>query len=323
MKKGRQFEKFVQLIQESFKDSPSTEIYSNYKLETIKGRKREFDVFIKSSLNNYEINIAIECKDQKRPISVDKIEAFHSKCQRFKGISKKVFVTSGEYQADSIDAAKEFDIELYHLSEISQKIVVSWISLVLLKPVYKLKAPYNIGINDSEDKLTGINLEEDPLMYYYDTSEKPIRMTFFLWDNIIVERQKEIQSCMIFDFIRNKNIHKSLITTIPFKMPVKGLYLLNSEGRKLKISQIDAEVICWFDEVNVKFDDARKYQNHTTKNVEASLISFEIGSGNKYELVFTSNNEFSAFYTSEDNEQKKLKLLLTYDPRTDKFEYPE
>jgi len=89
MNNGKQIEKLVRLIQEALKDFPGTQIFSNYKITNNSGRKREIDVLLKTNINGYEIIIAIECKDYKTPIPVEKIEAFNSKCQRIKGISKK------------------------------------------------------------------------------------------------------------------------------------------------------------------------------------------------------------------------------------------
>lgn len=73
---GKQLEHIVCLIEESFKDSQNTTIYSNHKIQNKDGRNREFDILITTKVNEYEINIAIECKDYKSKVSVDKIEAF-------------------------------------------------------------------------------------------------------------------------------------------------------------------------------------------------------------------------------------------------------
>ncbi|MCB0853259.1 MAG: restriction endonuclease, partial [Bacteroidetes bacterium] len=112
---------------------------------------REIDILIKSSINGMEILIAIECKNFKKPIPVEKIEAFHSKCLRIKGISKKVFVSSNGYQADAFGAAKDFEIDLYHLNEISQNAIVEWLPQIKqLNANIKIKLPYKISIDKDE-----------------------------------------------------------------------------------------------------------------------------------------------------------------------------
>ena len=86
MNDGKKLEQLVRFVQETLKNVPDTEIFSNYKIENISGRKREIDVFIKSQINGMDIKIAIKCKDYKNAIPVEKIEAFNSKCQRINGI---------------------------------------------------------------------------------------------------------------------------------------------------------------------------------------------------------------------------------------------
>lgn len=141
MNDGKKLEQLVRFVQETLKNVPDTEIFSNYKIENISGRKREIDVFIKSQINGMDIKIAIECKDYKNAIPVEKIEAFNSKCQRINGISKKIFVATNGYQADAIEAARDFDIELYNLIDISKKQITEWLPIKQLNPNIKLQPP--------------------------------------------------------------------------------------------------------------------------------------------------------------------------------------
>lgn len=83
MNDGRKVEKLVRLIQEAIKDFPNVEIFSNYEIKNKSGRKREIDVLLKTTVNSFEIIIAIECKDYKNAVPVEKIEAFNSKMKLF------------------------------------------------------------------------------------------------------------------------------------------------------------------------------------------------------------------------------------------------
>jgi len=125
-KKGKSLENIIALIQETLKDSPNTNVFKNYKIENTAGRDREIDVLIKSNINGFNMKIAIECKDYKARVSVEKIEAFDSKCRRIKGINKKVFISSNGFQLDAINAAKEFDIELQIASNLDSNFVANW-----------------------------------------------------------------------------------------------------------------------------------------------------------------------------------------------------
>ena len=189
MEKWKKFEKLVRLIQEALKNIPDTQIFSNYKIENTSGNKREIDILLKSSINNFELLIAIECKDYKTRIPVEKIEAFNSKCQRIKGISKKVFVSSKGYQLDAIEAAKDFEIELYNLDEINKKDVESWFPIRQLKANYLLKPPHGLVFNAEQSKVNKLPRDKEVTIYFKEDKE-PIPITGFLWNNVIFEQQK-------------------------------------------------------------------------------------------------------------------------------------
>ena len=55
MNNGKRLEKLVRLIQEALKDYPNTEIFSNYKIKNNSGRKREIDVLLKTTVNNFDL----------------------------------------------------------------------------------------------------------------------------------------------------------------------------------------------------------------------------------------------------------------------------
>ena len=84
VKDGKNIERLIKLIHESLKEIPNTRIYPNHRIKNTSGRKREIDLYVSCQLQNLEINIAIECKDYERAVSVKEIEAFYSKCLRIK-----------------------------------------------------------------------------------------------------------------------------------------------------------------------------------------------------------------------------------------------
>ena len=100
--RGKKFERVNRLIQETFKDSSSTEILSNYKIESEAGQKNEIDILIVSKVNGFDVKIAIECKDFAKKIPIEKIDAFESKCNRINKINTKVFISSNGYQKGAI-----------------------------------------------------------------------------------------------------------------------------------------------------------------------------------------------------------------------------
>lgn len=135
MRKGKLLECTLRIVQESLKDKDDTEIYSNHEIINSAGRRREFDIVIKSFINGFNLTVVMECKDYAGPVAVEKIEAFHSKCLRIPEINKKVFVSRRGFQADAIKAAEEFGIETYEVEDVEEELIKSWFSVSLIKPV--------------------------------------------------------------------------------------------------------------------------------------------------------------------------------------------
>lgn len=128
-KKYTIFEKVNHLIQESFRSDTSTEILCNYRIKNRRGKRREIDILIKSIVNSTPIQIAIECKDHKRVVGEPSIEAFKAKCESIPNIHKRIFVSAKGYSRGAIDAAFDYDIDLYKLEEMDIDTVKNWFIL--------------------------------------------------------------------------------------------------------------------------------------------------------------------------------------------------
>jgi len=167
MKKSKLFEKVVQIVQESYRDHPNTEITHQYKIPNISGRKREIDILIETRVNNIEIKVAIECKDHSRKIEAKEIEAFHSKCLRIPEINKKLFVSRKGYAADAINAAKDFGVELLLLENLSIESFKDWLTIPMIRQI------------DVMREFVGLALEftEEPKIEFEVTDEITIKET--------------------------------------------------------------------------------------------------------------------------------------------------
>jgi predicted helicase len=152
-KKGKGLEKVIQLIEETLKDSPETIIHKNHKVKNSGGRMREFDVFIESKVNGYDIKIAIECKDYKTAIPAEKIEAFETKCNRVKSISKKVFISTNGFQAEAINVAKDCGIELRIASKLNSNLIASWFPIVKINIKLLTGGSVQIFLTEDEEYL--------------------------------------------------------------------------------------------------------------------------------------------------------------------------
>ena len=166
MNDGKQLEKLVRLVQETFKNVSETEIYSRYRIPNLSGRNREIDVYIETIVNGAQIKIAIECKDYKHPIPVKEIEAFYGKCKRIKGITKKIFVSSNGFQADAKNAAKDFNISLYEFQNVTIDVVQSWLPHVnQAKPSFLLLPSFGLHFEGDESNLPVLDPEQEVTIY--------------------------------------------------------------------------------------------------------------------------------------------------------------
>jgi hypothetical protein len=85
-------------------------------------------------MNDEAINIAVECKDHSRKVSVSHIEAYITKCDRVPNIHKKIFVSRKGYTSGAIQAAADRDIVLYTLQDLDTANIMDWLGVVMISP---------------------------------------------------------------------------------------------------------------------------------------------------------------------------------------------
>ena len=316
MNKGRKAEKLVRLIQEAIKNFPNVEIFSNYKIKNISGRKREIDVFLKTKINSFEIIVAIECKDYKTSVPAEKIEAFNSKCLRIPGISKKIFVATNGFQADAINGAKHFDIELYNLNEIEYQDIINWFPIKQLKARYLLKPPHGLEMDADESEIVNISKDVEPTIHFYDNTPS-LSLTAFLWNSIIFENQRQLKAILLYDFMKyegNLNYQK----IIPFECEINGIYVLGVNDKKIDITRIKSEIVGWLEETPAKIVGARSYQKCNSETI-AEIVSIDSEKGESADIVFTKENDFKIFHTDDKGNVTQLQTLFEFDSKTGKL----
>src|SRR5712692_1105934 len=80
--------------------------------EKIKGR--QFDVVIRFRIGSYDYVTGIECRDKKRPVSAEQVEALVTKSSDA-GIDKAVMASSSGFQSGALVVAERHNIGLYTL----------------------------------------------------------------------------------------------------------------------------------------------------------------------------------------------------------------
>lgn len=77
---------------------------------------RQFDVAIRFTNGPHDYLTLVECKDQKLPLPVEKVDAFATKARDAKA-NKAVVISRAGFQSGCIDVAKRHGIDLFRLNE--------------------------------------------------------------------------------------------------------------------------------------------------------------------------------------------------------------
>lgn len=319
MENWKQIEKLTRLIQETLKDIPQTKIYSNYKLTNIAGSKREIDILIISSINGMEIKIAIECKDYKTSIPVEKIEAFNSKCLRIHGISKKVFVSTSGYQSDAQKAARDFDIQLYSINDLSKENILLWFPIRQLNTVIKVKLPLSIHIHANKKVINKLPKDYNLIVHYRDKKDISIHVVGLVWNRFVREKQNEIRSYLMLNFLKRKQtdpIDKKF--DLPFSMQLQGVHTLDIEGNKVFIEKIEGKIAAWFVDEPAKVSSAIAYNDEMGQS-HAKAITLDIGNEESADIIF-AKDKMEMFHTDTLGNIYQLKPIAKYDPKSDNLE---
>src|SRR5581483_3827416 len=114
VKKGR----IVEQIVAAFHDYPNVEIQRNVFLK-VQGegkRRREIDVLVTGNLAGHTVQIAVECKNESKPIGVQKIDEFIGKLKDV-GIPCKqgIYVSASGYTEGAIERAIKEGIKPFTL----------------------------------------------------------------------------------------------------------------------------------------------------------------------------------------------------------------
>lgn len=140
MSDGKDYEKFVQSLQQALLDSEAItnqktiEVEINKKIKDNCGVNREFDLYWEYELAGVTYKTIIECKDYKSKISVEKIDALIGKIKDIPDL-KPIFATKTGYQSGAETKAKSNKMELLIVREQNDSDWVSEDGTPLIKEV--------------------------------------------------------------------------------------------------------------------------------------------------------------------------------------------
>lgn len=286
MKKGKLLEITLRIVQESLKDKEDTQILSNFKIANTSGRKREFDIVVKAFINKFELLIAIECKDYNTAVTVEKIEAFHSKCLRIPQIHKKIFVSKNGFQVDAINAAKDFGIELYRIEDFKEEVLKDWLSVCAIKPVSRFIDFKKIRVW-TNPTLTNPEFNYDSIIYDDKTNEKQNVQDFIV--NLLKQN----------DFYRH------------------SIYISNGDDKQDRVNDYSIEIESLENKFLLNVNNEKYY---LTKMYVIFSLTERIFNGKvQVQKIISDEKEMSTVITHETDGQESLKLVLK-DNNPNKFD---
>lgn len=127
---GRQYELFVQEIQQAILNADQSVLQKNIKVQhnclltNIFGQKRQFDLYWEYELGGYTYKNIIECKDYENGVSIDKIDALMGKMRGFPGI-KPIIATRVKFQSGAVEQLERYGIDAIIVREEEKQ---DWVS---------------------------------------------------------------------------------------------------------------------------------------------------------------------------------------------------
>ncbi len=325
MAKGKALEYLVQLVRETLKDHPDTKVLHNQKLSTPRGRKRQFDVLVETTVNGFFLRIAIECKQHVRPIEAKEIEAFRSKCELVGKIDKLVFVSNSGFDPGAVESAERFGIELHILSEVKKEKIETW-----MKPeesfglrFFKRFINISLEVEGTEQEVSNLKLSVETPVYVI--SGKQLSLHKFA-DFIIFQSgfYKFIRSEQIRKVVENTDLSISQsIERAQFKADLGRFSYIQMGERTLFIKSVEVQMDVW--------SQKEKYETETRimlsigeMKLKAEIITFNnIGkNGEKMQMIVNSESGSYKSYitTSEGKKMNELDTLGKFDPKTGAWE---
>ncbi|MCP3462130.1 restriction endonuclease [Bradyrhizobium sp. CCGUVB23] len=117
-KTGRDLQRLIRAIEGARAAGQPIQIESPKRVrDKITGKLREHDVVLTITHEHHVIVVALECRDRSRPIGVDAVEAFRSKCGDT-GIHSGVMVSSKGFTRTAIKKAAVYNIRCLSLDQV-------------------------------------------------------------------------------------------------------------------------------------------------------------------------------------------------------------
>lgn len=112
MPKSKDWQEFELLITKIQEDAaPDALVRHNHRIVGDSGRRRQLDITISRNIGLFPVLIVLECKHYKRPVGIDKVEAFVTKLSDVRA-SEGVMVSKSGFDAGAIAVAQRHGVTL-------------------------------------------------------------------------------------------------------------------------------------------------------------------------------------------------------------------
>jgi hypothetical protein len=177
--KWKKFEELVAKVQRDL--SPNANVEVNQRIKGKSETLRQVDVVIRQKIAQYDVVIAIECKDLKTPADVKNIE---ESIGLFKDISanKGVIVSANGFTKAAMTVGKNAGLEMYRLIDCGNHDWRTEVSLPALCEILNINK-FNLRFSSSRPEPLEIPNGDPSMFDVYDTSNKLLGVTSDLLKN--------------------------------------------------------------------------------------------------------------------------------------------
>lgn len=292
-KKGNFLEAIVAILEKSL-SSKDTIITKNKKIIDLDGVEREIDIYIEAIFNKKKFNTVIECKNyaDSNPISMEKIEAFNTKCLRLPNVHKKIFLSTSEYQSGAFIKAKTCNIELYQITKEE------------LNPNNNSLDISNLYVPEKHCKILGLKLNSRELIEKKIKPDSKLSLCFKNGDLVTSQYLNNIfkNTSQIWKYLSTKSgflfNHKKIIYP---QFNVTEIYTkVNDE--LFSIDSIRLKLLIEYKYTEVKL---KELKNYLSLDDSTSLASFTDA-----EFIY-DNEKHSIYFVKVEEEEKTLTYVNT------------
>ena len=236
MNTGKQYERFVQRIQQAILDSEQITGQKNIKVEhnvflvDSCDIKRQFDVYWEYDLDGVIIRNVIECKDYKDGVSIDRVDALVGKLMHFPGLHG-ILATSTRYDRGAVKQAQAHGLSILIVREEDPE--KDWKALDGTPVIRKIIIHLHIDLPPDIVKVTAFGVSRDKLQIHAKqqvATDTPV----------IFDKSKEATLTIqdLVSQIEPGNVSNDLLTK---QIPFDNAVLLGCQEGEIAISSIEIE----------------------------------------------------------------------------------